>query len=112
MSIVTGDSDLELSTVYTPPTHFLESLPGRSNWCLPQLPLRTHAEEVIPTFSTSKTYIGLSRPKALTLPRLGSYKLFRNNITVDLRGIHLFPRLRDTFLHRPAQGIPLKEGVQ
>jgi hypothetical protein len=50
---------------YTAPPCFFESLPGHSNWSLPRLPLHMHAEEIIPTFSTSNTYIRLCLPKAL-----------------------------------------------
>jgi len=54
-----------------------------------------HAEEIIPTFSTSNIYIVLCLPKALTLARLRWYKLFRNNTRVGLRGILGFPLRRD-----------------
>jgi hypothetical protein len=110
-SIVTGDCDVESSAVYTAPPCCFESLPGRSNWSLPRRPLLMHAEEIIPTFSTLNTYIGLCLTKALTLARLRSYELFRNNKRVGLWGTLSLPLLRDAFLHRLARGIPRKERV-
>ena len=70
-----------------------------------------HAEGIISTFSTSNIYIRLCLPKALTLTRLQSYTLFRNNKSVSLRAIVSFPLLSDVFPHQLARGIPLKVGV-
>jgi hypothetical protein len=70
-----------------------------------------HAEEIIPTFSTSNIYIGQCLPDALTLARLRTYQLFRNNTSIGLCGILNFPLLRDALPHQLAGGIPLKEGV-
>jgi hypothetical protein len=110
-SMVTGDSDLESSAVYTAPSGLSESLPGHSNRSLPLLPLHMHVEEIIPTFSTSNTYIGLCLTKALTLARLLSYKLFRLNMSVGRWGIISYPLLSHAFPHRLARGIPRKERV-
>jgi hypothetical protein len=109
-SIVTGDSDLESSRVYTVPPCFFESLPGRPNRSLPSLPLHMHAEEIIATFSTLNIYIGLYLPDALTLALLWLYKLFRTNRSVGRGGNLSFRLRREVFLHRLARGIPLKEG--
>ena len=76
-----------------------------------------HALETIPAFLMFNIYIGLCPPKAPTLARLRSYEMFeflpiiRIMIGVGLRGILQFPLLRDAFLSRLAEGIPLKEGV-
>jgi len=108
---------LEASTVSTAPSFFVKSLHGRSNRSLPCLPLHMHAEDIIRTFLTSNIYIGLCLPKALTLTRLRTYKMFdvllivRIHKNVGLRGILNFHLLRDAFLCRLARGIPLKEGV-
>jgi hypothetical protein len=109
--IVTGDSDLESSAVYTAPPCLFESLRGRSNRSLPRLPLNMQAEEIIPTLSTSNIYIGLCLPNAHTMARIRSYQLFRNNKCAGLWGILSFPLLRDAFPHQLARGIPRKEGV-
>jgi len=64
------------SVVFTAPPFLVESLPARSNRSRPCLPLHMHGEETIPTFQRSNIYIGWCLPKALTLTRLRSYKLF------------------------------------
>ena len=75
-----------------------------------------HAEDIIPTFLKSNTYIGICLPKALTLTGLRSYEMFevllivRINKSMGLRGILNFRLLRDAFPYRLARGIPLKEG--
>jgi len=75
------------------------------------------AEDIISTFLMSNIYIGLCLPKALTLTRLRSYKLFevllivRINNSVGLQGIVNFRMLGDAFPYWLARGIPLKEGV-
>jgi hypothetical protein len=108
---------LESSAVYTAPPFFVESLHGRSNRSLPRLPLRIHAEEIIPTFSRSNIYIGQWLPKALTLTRLRSLEMFevllivRINKSMGLWGILNFRLRRDAFPYRLARCIPLKEGV-
>jgi len=108
---------LESSAVYTVPPLFVKSVHGRSNRSLPCLLLHMHAEEIIPTFLTSKIYIGLCLPKAFTLTRLRSYKtlevllIVRINKRVGFWGILNFPLLRDPFPYLLARGIPLKEGV-
>jgi len=66
-SIVTGDSDLESSAVYTAPLFFFESLSDCSNRSLPRLLLLMHAEEIIPIFLTCNIYIRLCLPKALIM---------------------------------------------
>jgi hypothetical protein len=61
--------------------------------------------------------IGLCLPKAFTMTRLQSYKMFevllivRLNKSVGLRGILNLRLPRDAFPSRLARGIPLKEGV-
>ena len=65
------------SAVHTAPPFFVETLHGRSNWSLPRLLLLMHAQAIIPTFLTSKIYIGLCISKALTLIRLQSYEMFK-----------------------------------
>ena len=69
-------SGFEFSAVYTAPPFFVESLHGRSNRSLPNLPLHTHAGGIIPTLVTSNIHIGLCLSKALTPSRLQSYELF------------------------------------
>jgi len=107
---------LESSAVYTMSPGFVESYHGRSIRSLFRLPLHMHADEMIPTFLMSNMYIGLCHPKALTLTRLQLYEMFevmlslRINISVGLRGILNFRRLRDVFLYRLAGGIPLQQG--
>ena len=114
-SIVTGDSDLESSAVYTAPPCFFESLPGRSNRSLPRLPLHMHAQAIVPTFLTWNIYIGQWIAKALTLTPLRLYEMFevllivRINKSVGLWGIFNFRLLRDAFPYRLARGIPLKD---
>jgi len=77
-----------------------------------------HAQAIVPTFLTTDIYIGLCIPKALTLKRLRSYKMFEVLLiiriikSVGLRGILNFHLLRDAFPHRLARGIPPKEGVR
>jgi hypothetical protein len=71
-----------------------------------------HSEELIPTFSTLKIYIGTCLPKALTMARLRLYELLRNNKCEGLWGILSFSPLRDEFPNWLERGIPLKEGVQ
>jgi len=56
-------------------------------------------------------YIGLCLSKVITLTRLWSYKLFRNNKSIGLQGILSFPLPRDAFPHWLVRGIPLQEGV-
>ena len=108
---------LESSAIYTVPLYFVESVHGRPKRSLPHLPLHKHAEDSIPTFSTSNIYIGICLPKALTLTRLRSYEMFevlrivRINKCLGLHGIPNFRLLRDMFPYRLARGIPLKEGV-
>jgi hypothetical protein len=76
-----------------------------------------HAEAMIPIFLTSNIYIGICRPKTLTLTRLRSYEMLevliivRINKSVGLQGILNFRILRDAFLYWLVRGIPLKEGV-
>jgi len=41
---------LETTAVSTEPPFFVEYFYGRSNWCLPRLPLHMYAEVIIPTF--------------------------------------------------------------
>jgi len=109
--------DLESSVVYTVPPFFVKTLPGRSNRSLPRLLLHMYAQAIIPTLSTWNINIGLCLPKALTLTRLQSYKMFkvlllvRINKSVDLRGTLNFRLLRDTFPYQLARGIPPKEAV-
>jgi len=108
---------LESSAVYTAPPFFVESLHGCSNRTLPCLLLYMHAEGTIPTFLMSNIYIGRFLPKALTVIRLCSYKMFevllvlRINKSMGLRGILIFRLLRDVFPYRLVRGIPLKERV-
>jgi len=110
-SIVTSDSDLESSMVYTVLPCFFESLPGSSNRRLSYLLLHMYAEEIIPAFLTSNIYIRPCFVKALTLIWLWSYKLFRNNECVGHQVTFSFPMLCEPFPHQLARGIPLKEGV-
>jgi hypothetical protein len=58
---------LESSAVYTAPGHFVKSVHGGSNRSLPRPLLQMHAEDIIPTFSTSNINIGIYLPNALTL---------------------------------------------
>jgi len=108
---------LESSAVYTAPPFFVESLPGRSNRCLPRLLLHMHAEEIVPAFLTPNIDIKLCLPKALTLSRLWSYKISEVllivtiNKSIRLRRILPFPLRRDVFPYKLARGIPLKAGV-
>jgi len=105
------------SVVNTAPPFFVESVHGRSNRSLPRLPLHMHAEDILSTVLTSNIYIRMCLPKALTLTRLRSYKMFkvllivRINKSVGLRGILNFRLQRDPFPYRLARGISLPEGV-
>jgi len=105
------------SALHTAPPFVVETVHGRSNRSLPRLALHMHAQAIVPTFLTSNIYIGLCIPKALTLTRLWSYKMFeaflivRINKSVGLRRILNFRLLRDAFPYRLARGIPLKERV-
>jgi len=108
---------LESTAIYTAPPFFVESLCGRWNRNLPRLPLHLHGEAIIPIFWMSNIYIGLYLPKALTLTRHRSYKIFKvlpivgMNNSVSLLGILNFRLLRVMFLYQLGRGIPLKEGV-
>jgi hypothetical protein len=61
---------LESSAAYTVASFFVESLHGHSDRSQPHLPLHLPAEELIPTCLMSNIFIGLCRPKPLTLKRL------------------------------------------
>jgi len=105
------------SVVYTAPLIFGESLPGLSNRSLPRLLLHMHAEKIVPAFLTLNIYIGLCLPKALTLSRLQSYKMFEIlrligiHKSLGLRGHLHLTLLRDAFPSQLARGIHLKEEV-
>jgi len=107
---------LEFSVVYTLPLFWVESLPGRSNTCLPPLTLPMHAEEINPTFLTLDIHFGLWLPKALTLIQFRSYKMskvlqiVRILQCVGLLRILNFPLLWDMFLDWLARGIPHRGG--
>jgi len=99
---------LESSAVLTAPPYFVQSLRGHSCMSLPRLPLHMHAKEVISTCLMSNIYLGLFRPKALTLQGLWSYELIeglqivRKNISVGLLEILNFPA--------PKRRIPVLAG--
>jgi hypothetical protein len=90
------------NAVYTAHPIFVETVPGRSKSSLPRPPLHVHAQAIVPTYFMSIIYIGLCRPKALTLTQLWSYKMFqvllivRINNSVGLRGIVNYHLLHDT----------------
>jgi len=105
---------LKASAVSTAPPFLFESLHAHSNRSLPRLTLHIQAEDILPTFKTLNIYIGLCLPRALTLTRLRSYKIFEVlligwiNNSVGRGGILNIHLLRDAFPYPLARGIPVK----
>jgi len=79
--------------------------------------MHMHAEDIIPTVTTSNIHIGWCLLKALTVYCLRSYEMLNVllivwiNKSAGLCGILNLPQLRDGFPYWLAIVIPLKEGV-
>jgi hypothetical protein len=82
-------------------TNIFVSPSGQVDRSLPWLLFQMDAAEIILSFLTSITYIGLSIPKFLTLTRLlPTYHMFGKNNCVNIQAIVNFCLLRDPFPHK------------